>query len=178
LAGTARAIKQVEADPLMRALRLDKMTLAALEATLLLACDAERAVERIPLWSMMSTPVEACSARALELASAFQSELGLNACAAPAEAYLGGGSTPSQALASAAVVVSPPFPNDRDSETELARALRQAVPPVVTRLEKGRVVFDLRTVPADQDAVLLDAVRKVCHDRMTQAGSNGVPLAE
>ena len=54
MAGTARAVGRVESDPLMRALRLDKMTLAALEATLLLACDPERAAERIPLWSMIS----------------------------------------------------------------------------------------------------------------------------
>lgn len=177
LAGTVRAIERVEADPLMRAVRLDKMVLAALETTLLLACDAEQAAQRIPLWSMMSVPVEALSARAAELASVFRSELGLNASAAPSEAYLGGGSTPAQALPSAAVVISPPFPIDRDSETELARALRQGVPPVVTRLQGGRVVFDLKTVPADHDVVLLDSVRKVCHDRGTRAGSNGAPPA-
>ena len=64
MAGTARTVGRVEADPLMRALRLDKMTLAALEATLLLARDPDQAQERIPLWSMITTPVEALAERA------------------------------------------------------------------------------------------------------------------
>ena len=117
------------------------------------------------------------SERASELAAIFRSELGLNAAAVAAESYLGGGSAPLQPIPSVAVAVSPPFPIARDSECELARALRQGDPPVVARVQKGLVLFDLRTVAADHDAVLLDSVRKVCHDRRTQAGSNGPPLA-
>src|SRR5262249_53705383 len=83
MAGSAQVIGLIESDPLMRALRLDKMTLAALEATLLLACDMDRAVERIPLWSMMTAPVTELFARAKTLAAAFRSELGLNADAMP-----------------------------------------------------------------------------------------------
>jgi L-seryl-tRNA(Ser) seleniumtransferase len=161
----------------MRAFRLDKMTLAALEATLLLACDPDRAGARIPLWSMISTPLEALSERAGKLAGIMRSELGLNASTVPSESYLGGGSAPLQALSSVAVAVSPPFPIVRDSEAELARALRQGQIPVVARVSKGLVIFDLRTVPSDHDTVLLDAVREVCHDRETQPGSNGPPQA-
>ena len=178
MAGTALAVARVEADPLMRALRLDKMMLAALEATLLLACDPDHARERIPLWSMITTPVEALSERARGLAENLRSELGLNAAAVPVESYLGGGSSPSQPIPSVAVAISPPFPIGRTTESELARALRQGDPPVVARVQKGVILFDLRTVPADHDAVLLDSVRKVCHDRKTQAGSNGPPHAE
>jgi L-seryl-tRNA(Ser) seleniumtransferase len=175
MAGTSRAIDRVEADPLMRAFRLDKMTLAALEATLLLACDPDRAGARIPLWSMMSTPLEALSERAGKLAGILRSELGLNALTMPSESYLGGGSAPLQAVSSVAVAISPPFPIGCDSEAELARALRQGRIPVVARVSKGLVIFDLRTVPADHDTVLLDAVREVCHDRETQPRSNGPP---
>ena len=175
MAGTARAVGLIEADPLMRALRLDKMTLAALEATLMLACDPDRATERIPLWAMISTPVEALSARATEVAAIFRSELGLNAAVVPAESYLGGGSAPVQAIPSAAVAVSPPFPIGNGSESELARALRQGDPPVVARVQKGLVLFDLRTIAADRDLVLLDSVRKVCHDRRASTSSNGPP---
>ena len=110
MAGTAQAVGRVESDPLMRALRLDKMTLAALEATLLLACDPDRAAGRIPLWSMIATPLDALSERATKLAAIFRSELGLNAAAVPAESYLGGGSAPVQPIPSVAVAVSPPFP--------------------------------------------------------------------
>jgi L-seryl-tRNA(Ser) seleniumtransferase len=112
------------------------------------------------------------------LAATFRSELGFNAAAVSSESYLGGGSAPLQAIPSVAVAVSPPFPIDRNSESELARALRQGDPPVVARVQKGLVMFDLRTVAADQDVVLLDSVRKVCHDRKTQSGSNGPPHAE
>jgi L-seryl-tRNA(Ser) seleniumtransferase len=178
MAGTVRAVGRVEADPLMRALRLDKMTLAALEATLLLACDPDRARERIPLWSMIATPVEVLSERARILAEAFRSELELNAAAVPAESYLGGGSAPARPMPSVAVAISPPFPTGRNTESELARALRDGDPPVITRVQKGLVLFDLRTVAAEHDVVLLDSVRKVCHDRKTQAGSNGPPRAE
>jgi L-seryl-tRNA(Ser) seleniumtransferase len=178
MAGTARCVGLVESDPLMRALRLDKMTLAALEATLLLACDPDRAVGRIPLWSMLATPVDALLERATKLAAIFRSELGLNAAAVSAQAYLGGGSAPVQSIPSAAVAVSPPFPTGRGSESELARALRHGRPPVVTRVQKGLVLFDLITVAQDHDPVLLDAVREVCHDRKTPAGPNGPPLPE
>ena len=126
MAGTAQAVGRVEADPLMRALRLDKMTLAALEATLLLACDPDRAVDRIPLWSMIATPVSSAVGtcrRSSRRSSAPSS--GLNAAAVPAESYLGGGSAPVQPIPSVAVAVSPPFPARHDSEAELARALRQ-----------------------------------------------------
>ncbi len=178
MAGNARAVGRVEGDPLMRALRLDKMTLAALEATLLLACDPVRAAGRIPLWSMLATPLDVLLKRATKLAATFRSELGLNAAAVAADSYLGGGSAPAQPIPSVVIAVSPPFPVDRDSEAELARALRQGHPPVVTRVQKGLVLFDLRTVAADRDPDLLDAVRKVCHDRKPLAGTNGPPLPE
>jgi L-seryl-tRNA(Ser) seleniumtransferase len=178
MAGTASAVGRVESDPLMRALRLDKMTLAALEATLLLACDPGRAAGRIPLWSMLAAPLDALRERATKLAAIFRSELGLNAAAVPADSYLGGGSAPVQPIPSVAVAVSPPFPVGRGSESELARALRQGHPPVVTRVQKGLVLFDMRTVAQDHDTVLLDSVRKVCHDRKTPAGHNGPPLPE
>ena len=105
-----RAVGLVESEPLMRALRLDKMTLAALEATLLLACDLDRAEERIPLWSMIAAPLSELSARAEKLAAAFRSELGLNAVAMAAESYLGGGSAPVQPIPTVVVAISPPFP--------------------------------------------------------------------
>ena len=178
MAGTARAVGRVESDPLMRALRLDKMSLAALEATLLLACDPERAAGRIPLWSMLATPLDSLRERATKLAANFCREPGLNAAAVSAESYLGGGSAPVQPIPTVVVAVSPPFPMGLDSESELARALRQGDPPVVTRVQKGLVLFDLRSVAEDRDPVLLDSVRKVCHDRKTLAGPNGPPLPE
>jgi L-seryl-tRNA(Ser) seleniumtransferase len=175
IVGTAQAVAQVERDPLMRALRLDKMTLAALEATLLLASDPIRAVSRIPLWSMIGAAVTTLFERATTLAEVFRAELGLCAAAVAAESYLGGGAAPVQPIPTAVVAVSPPFPTHLGSEAALALALRRGDPPVVTRVQKGLVVFDLRTITADHLPVLLDAVRKVCHDRNSQSESVGPP---
>ena len=76
IAGTKRAVECIESDPLMRALRLDKLVLAALEATLRLALDAERGAARIPLWAMAGVRVEALSARAAQLARTLCDRLG------------------------------------------------------------------------------------------------------
>ncbi len=176
--GKAKAVARAEADPLMRALRLDKMTLAALEATLILARDADLAGARIPLWSMFAAPLDSLSARASKLAAMFRRELGLNTAVVKSEACLGGGSSPAQTLPSIAVAVSPPFPGSHDSEGSLARALDKGNPPVITRVQKGIVLFDLRTITEDRDPDLLDSIRKVCHDLRMQAESNGRALPE
>jgi len=176
MAGGEKVISRIERDPLMRALRLDKMTLAALEATLRLASDSDRATHQIPLWSMISTPVAALAARANTLAEALRSQTGFAVAVVPAESYLGGGSAPVQPIPSVAVALSSPFPTPFASEADLAKALRQTDPSVVTRVQKGLVLLDLRTVSELEDPVLLDALLKVCHDRSTRATSNGPPL--
>jgi L-seryl-tRNA(Ser) seleniumtransferase len=173
MVGTQKAIARVESDPLARALRLDKMTLAALEATLRLAADAAHAADRIPLWTMLSTPVSILASHAEKLASVLRRELGLNATAVATESFLGGGSAPFQGIATMAVAISGPFPPPHESETSWARALRRGDPPVIARIEKGQVFFDLRTVPANDEPRLLDAIRKVCHDRGTEVRPNG-----
>ncbi len=167
LVGSREAIGRIEVDPLMRALRVDKMTLAALEATLRLAADAEHGGRRIPLWAMISAPLPGLRERAESLAEVLRSELGLNASAIASEAFVGGGSVPIHAIDSAAVAVSPPFPipSHEGSEAAWAEALRLGDPPVVARVQKGAVILDLRTVPPEKQAHLLDAIRKVCQDR-------------
>ena len=175
MAGSREAIGRIEVDPLLRALRVDKMTLAALEATLRLASDADHAVERIPLWAMIATPLSDLTARADSLAGIIRSELGLNASAVASEAFIGGGSAPIHPVASAAVAIAPPFPvPDREgSEVAWAEALRRGDPPVVGRVQKGVLILDLRTVARDQETQLLDAIRKVCQDRDTTAAVRG-----
>jgi L-seryl-tRNA(Ser) seleniumtransferase len=169
LVGGREAISRVEVDPLMRALRVDKMTLAALEATLRLARDVEHARGRIPLWAMIAATLPELTARAEAMAGILRSELGLNASAVASEAYIGGGSAPIHAVPSAAVAVSPPFPipSHEESVAAFGEALRLGDPPVVGRIRKGAVIFDLRTVPREAELQLLDAIREVCQDRGT-----------
>jgi L-seryl-tRNA(Ser) seleniumtransferase len=160
LIGTKESVARAESDPLMRALRVDKMTLAALEATLRLALDAALAATRIPLWSFLVAPLEALRERAERIAEALRNDPGLNATVVESTAYLGGGSTPAEPIPTAAIRVAPPFPSPWSSEGAWSRALRLGNPPVVARVQSGAVLFDLRAIePADDDA-LVAAVRR------------------
>jgi L-seryl-tRNA(Ser) seleniumtransferase len=176
MAGRKTVIDRIESDPLMRALRLDKMTLAALEATLRLALDGDRSGARIPLWSMAAAPVEVLWQRATVLAKALSDWDGYHAQAVKSDSFLGGGSAPIEVIPSAAVAIAPPFPAPFDSESGLAKALRMGDPPVVARVQRGIVLLDLRAVPAAREADLLDALGKVCHDRRGAGPRNG-PVA-
>lgn len=160
LVGRREAISRVEADPLMRALRVDKMTLAALEATLLLVLNPARGRGQIPLWAFLNTSLSVLHSRAERLAELFRSELGLSASVVEAESYLGGGSTPGQSLPTAAVRVAPPFPSPWESEGTWARALRLGDPAVLPRLHGGAVLFDLRALPEHDDRLLFETVQK------------------
>ena len=157
----------------MRALRLDKMTLAALEATLQLALDSERGAARIPLWSMVATPVDVLSQRASAIAGTLCDRFGYHARVVQADSFLGGGSAPIQPIPTAAIAISPPFPPPYESEAGLAKALRQGDPPVIVRVQKGIVLLDMRTIPASSEADLLDALGEVCHDRGGKGTGNG-----
>jgi L-seryl-tRNA(Ser) seleniumtransferase len=158
--GTEAAIERVDADPLKRALRLDKMTLAALEATLRLIVDPDQARKRIPLWSMIDLPLTRLAARAAKMARLLRDELGLKASVIEAQSYIGGGSAPLHPLETMLIAVSAPFPTRDGSEASWAQALRQGEPPIITRVQKGQVLFDLRTVAEELDPSLIEAIRK------------------
>jgi len=162
LLGSEAAIRRVDADPLKRALRLDKMSLAALEATLRLALEGDRARSRIPLWRMIDVPLSTLAARAAKLARLLCEELELNATVKEAQSFIGGGSTPLHPLQSVSVAVSAPFPAPHHSEESWARALRQVDPPVIARVQKGQVLFDLRSVAEELEPTLIDAIRQAC----------------
>jgi L-seryl-tRNA(Ser) seleniumtransferase len=157
--GSEAAVARIEADPLMRAMRVDKMTLAALDATLRLAVDPALGNRRIPLWAFLNTPLDALRSRAQRLAEAFRAELGLNATVVEAMAFLGGGSRPAEPLPTSAVRVASPFAAHLGSEAALARALRLGDPPVLPRVQGGAVLFDLRALPEADDHALISAVR-------------------
>jgi L-seryl-tRNA(Ser) seleniumtransferase len=161
LLGTCAAIDRIRSDPLMRALRVDKMTLSALEATLRLMLDPALARARIPLWSFLTTPLEQLRARAERLAASFRDPLGLNADVIESTAYLGGGSTPVEPIPTVAVRVGSPFPAPWTTEAALARALRLGTPPVVVRLQGGCLLFDLRALTEPEDRLLEAALRRL-----------------
>jgi L-seryl-tRNA(Ser) seleniumtransferase len=154
IAGKKVWIDRIEKDPLMRAFRLDKMTLAALEATLRLYLNEERALADVPVLRMLATPLEELRARAVALAEMLNALPGVTAAAAEDRAYVGGGSLPDQTMPAWVVRLEAAGL----SEGRLAERLRAGQPTVMPRLKDGRVLLDVRTVFAEQEPALVEAV--------------------
>jgi L-seryl-tRNA(Ser) seleniumtransferase len=149
IAGKAARIDPIRRHPLMRALRASKMTYAALEATLE-EYAAGRAQQTVPVARMIALPVDEIGRRA-EALSAQISSAGLGAEVVNGFSTVGGGSAPGSELPTRLVALSAPA--DR-----LESALRAQQPPVVARIERDRVMLDLRTVLPEQDQLLASLV--------------------
>ncbi|MBA3945832.1 MAG: L-seryl-tRNA(Sec) selenium transferase [Herpetosiphonaceae bacterium] len=150
IAGHQPLIDQLHGQPMLRALRVDKLTLAGLEATLLSYLRGQ-APREIPVWQMISTPSTTIKQHASALAAALQQH-GLQAEVVACESTVGGGSLPTETLPSWAVAC-------RGSNLNgLAQRLRHGSPPVVGRIADERLLLDLRTVLPEQHDALLEAV--------------------
>jgi L-seryl-tRNA(Ser) seleniumtransferase len=146
IAGTRAATSRMRAHPLMRALRVDKLTYAALEATLG-EYAAGRARSTVPVAMMLALTADEIGRRADALASTLSSR-GLHAEVADGQSTIGGGSAPGSTLPTRLVTIAHPAL----SATALEERLRAADTPIVARIEHDRVVLDLRTVdPADDE---------------------------
>jgi L-seryl-tRNA(Ser) seleniumtransferase len=157
IAGRKDLVQKVEKDPLMRAFRLDKMTLAALEATLRLYLNEGRAMREVPALRMLGTPPGELRQRAEDLAARLRGLDGVAvARAAEDVAYAGGGSLPDQALPTWVAELEAAALGD----AELAYRLRTGDPAVMGRLRDGKLVLDVRTVFPEQEAALVEAVRR------------------
>jgi L-seryl-tRNA(Ser) seleniumtransferase len=156
IAGRKQWIQRIEKDPLMRAFRLDKMTLAALEATLLLYLDEERALREVPVLRLLGTPLPQLRRRAEELAGRLRGLPGLTSVEVREDvAFVGGGSLPDQTMSTWVVEIGVA----NLSDATLAHRLRTGTPAVMGRLRDGRLVLDVRTVFPEQEAALVEAVR-------------------
>jgi L-seryl-tRNA(Ser) seleniumtransferase len=147
IVGGTAAIARLRANPLLRALRVDKATLAALAATLRLhAGVASR--ERIPVFRMLAIPLEALRARARALQRTFPA-LGI----VDTEAFAGGGTLPLDPIASVGVAFLP-----ASGATAALARLRAFAPPLIARIDDGRVVIDLRTIEPVDDVRVAGAL--------------------
>jgi L-seryl-tRNA(Ser) seleniumtransferase len=144
--GRADLVDRLRRHPLARALRVDKMTAAGLEAVLRLYATDRR--HEIPLWRMLATPRSALMSRARAMASVFK-----RATARESEAVAGGGALPGHGFPSAEVWIPTSEPE------RIAARLRTDRPPVFCRVDRDGLVFDLRTVAADDDDRLVRAIR-------------------
>jgi L-seryl-tRNA(Ser) seleniumtransferase len=156
IVGKKALVQKIERDPLMRAFRLDKMTLAALEATLRLYLNEERALRDVPVLRMLGTPQKELRPRAEALAARLREIPGVAAKVREAVAFVGGGSLPEQEMKSAVVALTAADVSDAD----LASRLRTGTPAVMGRVQRGKLLLDVRTVFAEQETDLVEAVRK------------------
>jgi len=158
IVGKASLVAKMKKHPLARALRVDKLTLSALEATLeIYLGDADPAAE-IPVLGMLSVGADVLEGRAQELARILADVGGAEVTVAPGECLAGGGSLPEVSLPSWTVRVSVPGLG----AAELHRALRTSEPPVVGRVADGVLHLDVRTMdPADFPLVKASLVRAV-----------------
>jgi L-seryl-tRNA(Ser) seleniumtransferase len=152
LCGRADLIGQLKRHPLARAVRADKLCLAALAATLT-SYVTERVLQEIPVWQMMARPFDDLAATADTWAARWQ-EQGIQAQVVDGESTVGGGSLPGTSLPSRLVAIEQP---DVD---RLAADLRQHTTPVVGRIQDGRYLIDPRTVLPRQVEPLIQAVLK------------------
>lgn len=148
IVGKREYIEKMKAHPLARALRVDKMTLAALQATLALYLKPEVALEKIPTLRMLSEPLETLKARAEEMAAGLR-DVVVDAIAVVVEqatSKVGGGALPLLELDSYVCALSPATM----TVDELATRLRETDPPVIGRIHKERLLLDARTVLPEQ----------------------------
>jgi L-seryl-tRNA(Ser) seleniumtransferase len=155
VAGRKDLVERVRRNPLMRALRVDKLVYAALEATLAAYVEG-RAFEEIPALRMLATPASAIRERAERLASRLTASR-LRASIDEGLSVPGAGSAPGSELPTALLAVE----CEGLTAQEVDARLRAHKPPIVARIERDRVVIDLRTVPPDDDAVIGGALESL-----------------
>ena len=153
IAGRIELVKRMRANPLFRALRVDKLTYAALEATLLAYVRQDHAA--IPILQMIYAPAQEIRSRAED----FVRQLGpIAECRIEVEeskSVIGGGTAPTASLPTFVISVF----SERNTPKELLAGLRKQSPPIVARIEADRLLLDLRTVFPDEQQALLSGVR-------------------
>jgi L-seryl-tRNA(Ser) seleniumtransferase len=155
LVGKREALERIRRNPLFRALRVDKLTIAALEATV--SIYLQGSLDSIPALHMMRLSKEAIALRAERLAQTISAQRGFSATLRDGESVIGGGSTPGQTLATSLVAVR----HTQQSAAKLESILRCQKPAIVGRVEQNEFIIDLRTVREDQDDKIAQAFQKV-----------------
>jgi L-seryl-tRNA(Ser) seleniumtransferase len=156
VAGRRRLISALQKNPMVRALRVDKVTMAALEATLMQYLDEDRAVNEIPSLAMLTQPVETIRRRAQRIARLLRKSIpsGAGVTVRRNQSRAGGGSLPETDLPTFVVSVRPL----KLSVNRLEKRLRQADPPLISRISEDALVLDPRTVLDKEIKALVNCV--------------------
>jgi L-seryl-tRNA(Ser) seleniumtransferase len=148
--GGADLIARLRKNPFARAMRVDKLTLSALEATLRLYLEPERALKEIPVLAMLTASVGELETRARSIAQRLK-EAGIDVAIAQSSASVGGGAFPTAAIPSVAIALPGPAQGVEEQ-------LRAGAPAVIGRINDGKLLLDLRTVLPREDEMLASAV--------------------
>lgn len=158
IAGKAELIARIKKHPLTRAVRIDKLTLAALEATLRLYLDPQEAIQRIPTLAMLTASPEQLESKAKNLLRLVRRELKELATASlvPGSSRVGGGAFPEHDLPTSLVAIQPLH----HSPQRVKEALLETSPPAIVRLENDALLLDPRTIRPDENKLLCEALRQ------------------
>jgi L-seryl-tRNA(Ser) seleniumtransferase len=148
--GASALVAKLRKNPLARAMRVDKLTLSALEATLRLYLEPERALREIPVLSMLTASVQDIAARANAIAGKLLAA-GMEAKVMDSSASVGGGAFPTATIPSLAIVLS-------RKVQEVEKKLRLGDPAVIGRISEGNLLLDLRSVLPREDEALTAAI--------------------
>jgi L-seryl-tRNA(Ser) seleniumtransferase len=155
LVGKREPLERIRKNPLFRALRVDKLTIAALESTVSLYLQGK--LDSIPALRMMRLSKEEIAVRAERLAARVSAHPGFTAVLRDGESVIGGGSTPGQSLATALVAVR----HSSLSAAKLEETLRRQKPAIVGRVEQDEFIVDLRTVGEGEEDKIAQAFEQV-----------------
>ena len=165
IVGNRDVIDKVRKHPMARALRIDKLTLAALEATLRLYLDPPKALTQIPTLRMLSLPVPELQRRCAALLPRLAAAIGTAAESTIIDttATVGGGALPLAELPGRAIALVP----KSLSLNELTRRLRSSEPPVIGRIQDAQFLIDPRTLNSNDEALLLQALQQAFSSEQT-----------
>ena len=154
IAGKKTYVDMLRRHPLARAVRIDKVRLAGLAATLIHYLKGE-ALEKIPVWAMISAPLDDLAQRA----SAWAEATGGVGRVVDGESMVGGGSLPGGALLTKLLSITMPRRKGQDPAQAVARKLRQNKVPIIVRISEDTVILDPRTVFPEEDEIVISALK-------------------
>ncbi|MDI6742753.1 MAG: L-seryl-tRNA(Sec) selenium transferase, partial [Smithella sp.] len=159
IVGKKEVLAKIKKNPLNRALRIDKFTLAALEATLMHYLNPAAAVKKIRSLKALTEPVAAVKTRAEKLIEKLQKEKfdSLKFSLREDFAAAGGGSLPTQQIPTVLVAVK----NKKMSASHMEEKMRQLEVPVIARVDKDEILFDLRTVGEDEFVFIIEGLKQI-----------------
>ena len=156
--GKGEYIQRIKVNPLNRALRIDKLTLAGLESTLLIYLDEAKAIREIPTLRMLTYSRDELRKKAQRLSRKIRANIptGVRVGVRDDVSQVGGGAYPVQLLPTYVVTLKP----DHGSVNQLEERLREGKPPIIARVSKEEVLLDARTIGDDEGNLIVDGIEK------------------